>query len=195
MQITKNKKSNAIILEVRDTKVAWFIEPIANTSDISEKIPEGVQLVLVNTAKALSTEEFLAWDVLSQKLKKEREIVIILTPGEYRVGEVHLKGSSLDAMAHYVLETPEGTVGFIACAPGDNFVKQYSPIDVIVGKDTSLASSQLDMEPFYVILPEVTEEYKKKSGISEVKEVEKVTIKKIEATDREGAVSMQVYAL
>ncbi|MCC7304041.1 hypothetical protein IT418_01340 [bacterium] len=196
MLVTKLKKINAIQLEVRETKVVWFIDPVSNINELFEKVPTETDVVLVNSAEPFTeASEAEAWDLAAQKLKSEKNAVLLFSAGEYRVKDVHMKGSSLDAVTHYVVETPEGSVGFFQSEPSDSFVKQYSPIDVIVGRDMALASVQLDFEPFYVILATFSEDYKKKSGVSEVTVAEKVTIKKIEASARDGVVNMSVYTL
>jgi len=196
MQLTKLKEINAIQLEVKDTTAVWFIDTVMNPEDIVDKIPEGADVVLVNRTEPLADiEQIEAWDLFSQKMKAEKNVIVIFTAGEFRVKEIHLRGSSLDPSVHYVLETPEGTVGFFQTEPSDTFIKQYSPLDVIVGKEMALAGVQLDFEPFYVVLATYTDEYKKKSGLSDVIEAEKVNAKKIEASAREGTVSMSVYAI
>lgn len=195
MQITKLKKINAIQLEVRDTTVVWLIDTVTSISEISEKIPEGIDVLLLNRAEAfVSAEQIDEWDLFSQKMKAEKQLVVIFTAGEYRVKDVHMRGSSLDSTLHYVVESPEGSIGFFQAEPSDAFVKQYSPIDVIIGRDMALAGVQLDLEPFYVVLATFTEDYKKKSGLSDIATVEKVNIKKIEQSAREGNVSMSVSA-
>jgi hypothetical protein len=196
MQLTKLKRINAIQLEVKDTTVLWFIDQVTTPADVEAKIPEGVDLVLVNRSEPFTdAEQVDVWDLFSQKLKSEKNTVIVFSAGEFRVKDVHMKGSSIDSVTHYMLETPDGSVAFFQTEPSDAFIKQYSPIDVIVGRDTALAGIQLDLEPFYVVLATLSEDYKKKSGVSEVNQAEKVTVKKIEASAREGNVSMNVYAI
>ncbi|MFZ6022740.1 MAG: hypothetical protein ACOYT9_04745 [Patescibacteria group bacterium] len=196
MQLSKLKKINAIQLEVRDTKVIWLIDTVMTPSDIDGKIPEGTDVFLVNrTEPFTSASEVEKWDLYSQRIKSERNTVIIFSAGEYRVKDVHLKGSSLDPKVHFVVETPEGSVGFFQSEPSESFIKQYAPIDVIVGRDMALAGVQLDFEPFYVVLATFSEEYQKKSGVSEVTSNDKLSVKKIDQAAREGTVSMSVYSL
>lgn len=196
MQLTKLKRINAIQLEVKDTTVLWFIDQVAGPADIEGKIPDGIDLVLVNRSEPFANaEQVEVWDQYSQRLKAEKNATIVFSPGEFRVKDVHMKGSSIDPVVHYVLETPDGSLAFFQTEPSDAFIKQYSPIDVIVGRDTALAGVQLDFEPFYIVLATLSEDYKKKSGVSEVNQAEKVTVKKIEASAREGTVSMNVYAI
>lgn len=196
MQLTKLKKLNAIQLEARDTKVIWLIDTVQTTADAESKIPEGTDVLLINRAEPFaSPEQVEEWDLFSQRMKNEKNVVVIFSAGEYRVKDVHMKGSSLDPVVHYVVETPEGSVGFFQTEPSDAFIKQYSPIDVIVGRDMALAGVQLDLEPFYVVLATYSEDYKKKSGVSEVTESDKLNAKKIDAAAREGTVSMSVYSL
>lgn len=196
MQLSKLKKINAIQLEVRDTKVIWLIDTVMTPSDIDGKIQEGTDVFLVNrTEPFTSASEVEKWDLYSQRIKSERNTVIIFSAGEYRVKDVHLKGSSLDPKVHFVVETPEGSVGFFQSEPSDSFIKQYAPIDVIVGRDMALAGVQLDFEPFYVVLATFSEEYQKKSGVSEVTSNDKLSVKKIDQAAREGTVSMSVYSL
>jgi len=196
MQLTKLKRINAIQLEVKDTTVLWFIDQVTSSADLASKIPEGVDVVLVNRTElftdAAQVEE---WDLFSQKMKAEKKVIVVFSAGEFRVKDVHMKGSSIDPVTHYVLETPDGSVAFFQTEPSDSFIKQYSPIDVIVGRDTALAGVQLDFEPFYVVLATYSEDYKKKSGVSDVTQSEKVTVKHIEPSAREGTVSMSVYAI
>lgn len=196
MLLTKLKKINAIQLEVKDTTAIWLIDPVTNVADVEAVIPAGVDIVLVNRAEPFtSPEQVDEWDLFSQKMKSDKNTIVLFSAGEYRVKDIHFKGSSLDSVVHYVLETPDGTVGFFQTEPSDSFVKQYSPIDVIVGRDMALAGVQLDFEPFYVVLATLTDDYKKKSGVSDVAVVEKVSVKKIDAAAREGTVSMNVCAI
>jgi hypothetical protein len=196
VNISKLKKLNLLVLDVADTKVVWFIDPVEDPVEIVEKIPEGTNLVLVHPAKPFaSAADADLWDLAAQKIKREKNVVLVYSSGEYQVQEVHMRGSSLDPMVHYVLDTPDGRVGFFQKEPSDTFIKQYTPIDVLVGLDMAVAGIQLDLEPFSVVLPILTEEYKKKSGVSEIKEVDHVNIKKVSQEDREGAVTMNVYAL
>lgn len=196
MQFTKLKKINAIRLEVKETKVLWFLSPLASPAELAGKIPEDIDIVLVTVDEPVNTPENVEeWDLFSQDLKNNQDAIVIFSAGEYRIKDVHLKGSSLDSVVHYVLDTSEGTVGFFQSEPSDSFVKQYAPIDVLVGHDTALSGRQLDFEPFHVVLSTYTEEYKKKTGLSEVHESEKVTVKKIEASARDGIVTMTVTAL
>lgn len=196
MQLSKLKKINAIQVEARDTKVVWLIDMVMKPADTDGKIPEGTDVVLVNRAEPFtSAAEVEEWDLFSQKLRAEQNTVVIFSPGEYRVKDMHIKGSSLDPKVHYVVETPEGSVGFFQAEPGESFIKQYAPIDVVVGRDMALAGVQLDFEPFYVVLATFSEEYQKKSGVSEVTSSDKLTVKKIDQAAREGTVSMSVYSL
>lgn len=196
MQLTKLKKINAIQLEAKDNTVVWFIDTVMNPDEIESKIPEGTDVVLVNRTEPLvGLEQVEVWDEFSQRMKVEKNVMIIFAVGEYRVKDIHFRGSSLDPSVHYILDTPDGTVGFFQTEPSDAFIKQYSPLDVIVGRELALAGVQLDFEPFYVVLATFTEEYKKKSGLSDVTEADKVNVKKIEPSAREGTVSMSVYAI
>lgn len=196
MQVTKLKRINAIQIEIKDTKIVWFLDMLSTASELEAMIPESTNIVLVNRAEAFTdAEQVDEWDLASQRIKMHKNAILIFSAGEYRVLDIHLKGSSLDSSIHYVLETPEGTIGLFAAEPSDSFIKQYSPIDVVIGRDMALAGVQIDLEPFYVVLTTLTDEYKKKSGLSEVNSVEKVSIKRIEPAAREGTVSMNVYAL
>jgi hypothetical protein len=152
--------------------------------------------VLVNPVSAFATaQDTELWDITSQKLKRDKNIILVYTTGEYRVHDVHMKGSLANPMSHYILQTPDGSVGFFQSQPSDSFIKEYSPIDVLIGKGSAIGGVQLDLEPFYVVLNEVTEEYRTKSGISEVKEVDHVNIKRITQEDRAGVVNMSVCAI
>lgn len=196
MQITKLKKINAIQLEVKDTIAVWFIDTVTDLAALEAAIPDNADLVLVNRAEPFTeAAQVEIWDLFSQKMRSEKNVIVLFSAGEFRVKDIHVRGSSLDAVAHYVLETPEGSVGFFQTEPSDSFIKQYSPIDVIVGRDMALAGVQLDLEPFYVVLATYSEDYKKKSGLSEVITAEKVNVKKIESSAREGTVSMSVYSI
>lgn len=183
-----------MVLEVRDTKVVWFVEPVSDPSTIAAKLPEGTDVCLVHPDVVISSDNIDQWELASQKLKKSGTTVVY-TAGEFRIKEVHMKGSSLDTIPHYVLQTPEGVVGIFQKEPSDNFIKQYSPLDVVIGRSNAIAGVQLDLEPFYVVLTELSDEYRKKSGISDIKEVDHVSVKKIEASDRDSAVSLSVSAL
>lgn len=195
MTITKLKKTNSIVIDLKDSKIVWLVDAVSDPKMIIPTLPVDTSFVLINPEKPLNAQEFIEWDLVAQELKKERNVVLIFTPGEYEINGVHMRGSGLDSSVHYILETPDATVGIFASTPSDSFIKQYSPIDVLIGRDASLATVQLDLEPFVVVLPSPSEEYAKKSGISEIKEVEKVSVKKIEPAARESTVTMTVYAL
>lgn len=190
------KKSNLMVLEVQSTKIVWFVEPVTDPLKIFDVVPDGTDIVLANPAKPFaSAEEAELWDIVSQKLKREKNVILVFTTGEYRVKDVHMRGSLANPMSHYVLHTPDGSVGFFQGEPSDSFIKEYAPVDVVVGKGAAIAGVQLDLEPFYVVLNEVTDEYRTKSGISEVKEVDHVNIKKISQEDRDSVINMSVCAI
>lgn len=195
MQILKNKKEGSIAITIQDASVLWVPEPVTTPSQIEALDSEGYDFVIFSIPEeARSVDEIRRWDVLSQNFKNKGTLLIFAS-GEYQVKNIHLRGSSLDSAVHYVLETPEGSIGLFNSTPSDSFVKQYAPIDVVIGKDTALTSAQLDFEPFYLVLVTMSEEYKKKSGVSEVQVTSKMNIKKMDSSLRESNVPTEVYSL
>jgi len=195
MIIKRDKDLKKISISVYRTNIVWILDPVSTEKQVKDMITEDTHLVIFSTEKPLATGDELAkWDNLSQEYKK-KDVVLAFTPGEFQLQDIDMKGSSLDEGKHFVIETPEGNIGLINSKVSDSFIKQYAPIDVLIGKGTYLASVQLDFEPFFVVMPSMSDDYKAAAGVSEVKKTDKINIKKINHAARGISATTEVYTL
>jgi hypothetical protein len=194
--IIHNKKASTVSLEAKSGVAVWVKSTISNPGDILSLNLDGIDMVFVpySTFDATDMKSIEAWNDVAEKLIK-KQTLLIYTPGEYRMKDLHVRGISDETAAQYYIETSEGSVGLFTGVPSTNFIKKYAPIDVIIGEGDVLSASQLDLEPFFVVVTGKLDEYKQKSGVSEIKETDKVSIRKIDQTERDSSINLTVVAL
>ena len=181
-------------LEVKDGTVAWVRGKSISESDVKKLTDKNFVVLLPNVLENYSPEDYEKWDIFAQELQKESKM-IVFTSGDYRPDSIHIRGVIDNGALQYIIEDEICSVGLFSKIPSENLMKSYAPLDVLVGEGRILAKVQTDFEPFHVVLTSLTPEYSQESGVTDIKKSDKLVIKSISTSDREGIVTLSVTAL
>lgn len=196
MTITYDKKLNAAKVEGKEGVALFLYDKVIEPASLLEKTYDGADMLLVvpENFDPFNGDHILEWARVTEKLLKTG-ILLVYSHGEYRIKDLHMKGIQDNKSLQFVIETPDCTIGLLTVKPSENFVRKHVPLDVIVGPEAALAEVQLDFEPFFVVLTQMSPLYMQQTGITEINETAKVTVKKIDPLAREGSIEMSVNHL
>ncbi|WKZ29842.1 MAG: hypothetical protein QY314_03460 [Candidatus Dojkabacteria bacterium] len=196
MTITYDKKLNAARIEGKEGVALFMYDKIATPDALLSQSFEGIDMLLVvpENYDPFNGDHILEWARVTEKMLKEKTL-LVFSHGEYRIKDLHMKGIKDSGSLQFVIESPECTVGVLTTKPSESFVRKYVPLDVIIGPETALADIQLDFEPFFVVLTQMTPAYMQQTGVTEINETGKVTVKKIDPLARESTIDMSVSYL
>lgn|GEM_PF-1972177 len=196
MTILYNNKNNTVLFESKAGNALWIPKPLERYDELKSYISSDISAVFCTLTDAnYSDLEFLKmWHLVVDPLLAQGTLVVN-SAIDARVKDLYVKGINDNGVIHFVITTSECTTMLVNGKISEQTVRKYSPIDVLVGDSEMVAQSQLDFDPFYVLLMNISEEYSKKTGITEIKATDKVSIKKIDSQSREGTIEMQVISL
>lgn len=196
MTISYNKKNNTVLFESKAGNALWIPKPLESSDELKTYVTADISAVFCTLVDAKYSDlEFLKmWHLVVDPLLAQGTLVAN-SAIDARVKDLYIKGINDNGVIHFVMTTSECTVLLVNGKISEQTVRKYSPVDILVGDSEMVAQSQLDFDPFYVLLMNTSEEYSKKTGITDIKATDKVSIKKIDAQSREGTIEMQVISL
>lgn len=196
MQISYNKKNNTVLFESKAGNFVWVPNALTSPGQINDYAGQGIAAVFCSISEAKYNDlQFLKELHLIVDPLLRAGTLVVNSPIDSRIKDVYIKGISDNGVNHFFIQTDECSVLLVNGKISENTVKKFSPVDILVGQSDSIAPSQLDFDPFYVVVLHADEAYSKTTGITDIKVTDKLSVKKIDQGSREGTIDMQVISL
>lgn len=190
------KKHQAVLIDSKNGRALYILNKVADPIEFAKTEFENIDAIFVSPENfdPLIPEHIEKWGIAMDTFFK-KGVVMMYSSGEFRVKDFHISAARDEGSLQFAIETPEGWVQLLNGKPSEAYVKKWAPMDVVIGTEQAVAEVQLDFEPFYVIVPNMTPEYMKTTGITDIKQTDKISLKKMETAAREGTIEMVVVNL